>query len=282
MISRRTLIVIVAVGLLLLGATPRAVSADITGNVYNFNAVWFDQSYQIDNVIVLDEKVQGDFRVEINNITPSDSYEYSFTGLNWNFWSFSPFYDEHNGSVAFQDNKVYFDLDTTDADEDDLTEDYDLDMYPYFSEHHPGSMFFVNPVWSTHNTDWTTAIDDAETQLGVTAFTESTGEGSFSFQVTIGIEYNHTDYNYMTGTMTISFSAVYDADGVLSTWSLQQVRSSSNENHTIVYTLNQSFGRGTGAGSLIDSSLSTSLLIGGVAGVGGLIVGVVIGKKFWG
>lgn len=37
--SKRTLIVMVAVGLLLLGATPQFVSADITGNVYNFGAV---------------------------------------------------------------------------------------------------------------------------------------------------------------------------------------------------------------------------------------------------
>jgi len=278
MISRRTLIVMVAVGLLLLGATPRSVSADITGNVYSFSAVYFDQSYQVDNAIVVDETVQGDFRISIYNITPSDSYEYTFTGLNYHPYGFSPYYDEHNGSVAFQDNKVYFDLDTTDDDEDDLAEDYDLDMFPYFSEHHPGSMFFVNPVWSTHNTDWTTAVDDAETQLGVTGVTESASEGSFSFQIALGIEYNHTDYNYMNGTLTISFNAAYDTDGVLSTWSLQHVTSSSNENHTIVHTINQSFARGAGAG--VDSTLGTTLVLVGVAGVGGLIVGIVIGKKY--
>lgn len=268
----------VAVGLLLLGATPRSVSADITGNVYSFSAVWFDQSYQVDNAIILDETVQGDFSISIYNITPTDSYEYTFTGLNYHPYGFSPYYDEHNGSVAFQDNKVFFDLDTIDADEDDLAENYDLDMFPYFSEHHPGSMFFVNPVWSTHNTDWTTAVDDAENQLGVTGVTESANEGSFSFQIAIGIEYNHTDYDYMNGTLAISFNAAYDTDGVLSTWSLQHVTSSSNENHTIVHTINQSFARGAGAGT--DSTLSTTLALVGVAGVGGLIVGIVIGKKY--
>ena len=279
MTSRSTLIVIVAVGLLLLGATPQSVSADITGNVYSFSAVWFDQTYQVDNAIILDETVQGDFRVSIYNITPSDSYEYTFTGLNYHPYGFSPYYDERNGSVAFQDNKVYFDLDTADVDEDDLAEDYDLDMFPYFSEHHPGSMFFVNPVWSTHNTDWTTAVADAENQLGVNGVTESMSEGSFSFQIILGIEYNHTDYDYMNGTLTISFNAAYDTDGVLSTWSLQHVTSSSNENHTIVHTISQSFARGAGAG--VDSTLGTTLVLVGVAGVGGLIVGVVLSKKYW-
>ena len=280
MISRKTLIVLVAVGLLRLGATPRSVSADITGTVYNFSAVWFNQKYQVDNAIVLDETLQGDFRIHVYNITPSDWYEYTFTGLNYNFWS-SPYFDERNGSIAFQDNKVYFNLDTLDADGDNLTEDYDVDMYPYFSEHHPGSMFFVNPVWSTHNTDWTDSVEDAEAELGVSAFTESANEGSFSFQATIGIEYNHSMYNYMSGTSTVSFNAAYDNDGVLSTWSLQQVRSASNENHTVVHTLRQSFARGAGAGALFDTSLTTSLVIAGGAGVIGLIVGVVIARKYW-
>ncbi|MHA1964769.1 MAG: hypothetical protein ACXACG_08110 [Candidatus Thorarchaeota archaeon] len=278
--SKRTLIVIVAVGLLILGATPQSISAAITGNVYNFHAVWFGQNYKVDSAIVLDETVQGDFRISINNITPSDSYEYTYTGLNYHPYGFSPYYDEHNDSVAFQDNKVYFDLDTTDADGDNLTEDYDFDVFPYFSEHNPGSMFFVNPVWSTHNTDWTTAIDDAETQLGVTEITESTGEGSFSFRVAIGIEYDHPDYDYMNGTLIISFSAAYDTDGVLSTWSLQYVTSSSNENHTVVHSVNQSFARG--AGAPIDPLVGTSLALIGVAGIGGLIVGVMIAKKYWG
>jgi len=282
MISRRTLIVMVAVGLLLLGATPHSVSADITGNTYSFRAVWLEQTYQVDNAIVMDEIVQGDFLVNIYNITPSDSYEYIFTGMNYHPYGFSPYYDEHNGSVAFQDSKVYFDLDTTDVDANNLTEDYDLDMFPYFSEHHPGSMFFVNPVWSTHTTDWTTAVDDAEGQDGVTAVTESAGEGSFSFQIIIDIEFNHTDYNYMSGTTTNTFSTVYDTDGVLSTWSLQSVTSASNENHTIIDTQNRRFTRGSGLGAPLDSTMTTTLALVGVACVGGIILGAVIGKKYLG
>ena len=281
MTSRKTLFVIVAVGLLLLGAAPRSVSADITGNTYNFRAVWYSQQYQVDNIIVLDEAAQGDFRIHVNNLTPSDAYEYTYTGLNWNPWGYSPYYDEHDGSISFQDNKVYFELDTTDVDEDDLTEDYDINLYPYFSEHYPGTLFFVNPVWSTHNSDWTSSVDDAETQLGVTSVTQSAAEGRFSFQIILGIEYNHSTYNYMSGTATLSFDGVYDKDGVLSSWSLQQLRSASNENHTVIQTLRQTFNRGTGAGAPYDAFLVPAVTIAGVAGFAGLIVGVAIARKYW-
>ncbi|MGY5881316.1 MAG: hypothetical protein RTV31_13770 [Candidatus Thorarchaeota archaeon] len=280
MISRRTLIVTVAVGLLLLGATPRSVSADITGNTYNFSAVWLEQSYQVDNAIVLDETVQGTFSVSLYNITPSDSYEYTFTGMNYYPYMFSPFADERNGSVAFQDNKVYFDLDTTDVDGNNLTEDYDLDMFPYYSGSSPGFLFFVNPVWSTHTTDWNTAVNTAENRSGVTSITDSIGEGEFSFQIVIGIEYNHSVYNYMNGSVDISFYALYDPDGVLSSWDLQHVTSSTNENHTIVQTQIQRFTRGVGAGVPLDPIVTTTLTLVGVAGVGGIIVGAVIGKKY--
>ena len=279
MISRRTLIVTVAVALLVLGAAPHSVSADITGNTYTFSAVWSHQTYQVDNAIVLDETAQGSFLIELYNITSSDWYEYTFIGMNYHPYGFSPYYDEHNGSVAFQDNKVHFDLDTTDVDEDYLVEDYDLDMYPYFSEHHPGSMFFVNPVWSTHTTDWTTAVSDAESQPGVTSVTDNANEGSFSFNIAIGREFNHSVYNYMSGTTTISFNAAYDTDGVLSSWSLQYLTSVSNENHTVVNTQNQRFSRGAGIGSS-DPTLGTTLVVIGAVGVVGLIAGVIIGKKY--
>ncbi len=276
--SKRTLIVIIAVGLLLVGATPKSVSAAITGNTYNFSAIWFDQNYQVDNANILDESKHGNFQIHITNLTPSDYYEYTYTGLNWNHWSYSPYYDEDNGSIAFQDNKVHFDLDTVDADENDLIEYYDFQTYPYFSEHHPGSMFFVNPVWSTHDTDWTSSVDDADTQLGVTDITQSTGEGDFSFRVTMGIEDNHTEYDYMSGTLIITFSAAYDADGVLSTWSVRHVTSLSNDDHTTIRTVSQSFSRG--AGAPLDPSIGTTLILVGVAGIGCLVIGVAIGRKY--
>ncbi|MFX1560751.1 MAG: hypothetical protein ACFFBL_09200 [Promethearchaeota archaeon] len=282
MISRKTLVVIVAVGLLLLGATPRSVSADITGKIYNFSAVWFDQKYQVDNAIVLDETIQGNFQIQIVNITPSDLYQYTFRGFNYYPWSFAPHYDEFEGFIDFQDNKVSFDLNSIDFDANNLTEGYFLDMSPYFIGSHPGTMFFVNPVWSTHNTDWTIAVEDAETQPGLISLTESATEGSFSFQIRMGFEQNHSDYNYMTGEVTLTFNAAYDNDGVLSSWSLQQVRSRSNENHTVIDTVSQSFARGTGAGALLQPSLIPALAIAGGLGVGGLILGVAIGRKYWG
>ena len=271
---------IVAIGLLLLGATPRSVSADITGNVYDFSAIWFNQRYQVDNTVVLDEIQQGNFRINVYNITPSDLYEYTFTGMNYHPYGFSPYYDEYNGSVDFQENKVYFDLETTDVDDDGLAEDYDLGLYPYFSEHHPGSMFFVNPVWSTHNTDWNTAVNEAEAQDGVSSITESNEEGTFSFEISIGVEYNHSVYNYMSGTLALSFNAEYDTDGVLSTWSIKQVTTTSNENHTVVQTLNQSFTRGSGIGGIGDPAMSTTLLLVGLTGIGGLAIGIILGKKY--
>ncbi len=279
MTSRRTLIIIVALGLLLLGATPRSVSADITGNIYDFSATWYDLRYQVDNAIVLEETQQGSFSINVYNITPGDLYEYAFTGMNYHPYGFSPYYDEYNGTVDFQENKVYFALDTTDADENGLAESFDLNMYPYFSEHHPGSMFFVNPVWSTHTSDWNTAISDAEALLGVTSVTDSIGEGSFSFDIAMGIEYDHSVYDYMNGTLSISFNADYDTDGVLSSWSLRQITTSSNENHTISQTVSQSFTRGVGP-IISGPEISTTLVLVGVAGVGGLILGVVIGRKY--
>jgi hypothetical protein len=276
--SKRTLIVVVAVGLLLVGATPKSASAAITGNTYNFSAIWFDQNYQVDNANILDESLHGNFQIRITNLTPSDYYEYTYTGLNWNHWSYSPYYDEYNGSIAFQDNKVHFDLDTDDADENDLIEHYDFQTFPYFSEHHPGSMFFVNPVWSTHDTDWTSSVNDADTQLGVTDITQSTGEGDFSLRITMGIEDNHTEYEYMSGTLIITFSAAYDADGVLSTWTVRYVTSLSNDDHTTIRTVSQSFSRG--AGAPLDPSMGTTLVLVGVAGVGCLVIGAAIGKKY--
>ena len=279
MTTRRTLVLLVAVGLLLLGATPRYVSADITGNVYDFTAVWFDQSYQVDNAVVLEETQQGSFSINVYNITPGDLYEYAFTGMNYHPYGSSPYYDEYNGTVDFQDNKVYFALDTADDDENGLAEAVDLDMYPYFTEHHPGYLFFVNPVWSTHTTDWNTAVSDAESELGVTSITDNIGDGSFSFEIAIGIEFDHAVYGYMNGTLSITFNTNYDTDGVLSTWSLQQVTSSSNENHTVVQTQKQSFNRGAGA-IIAGPEISTTLVFVGVAGIGGLILGVVLGRKY--
>ncbi len=280
MMPRRCLLGIFASFLLIIGIAPAIVQADITGNTYDFTAIWFTQEYQVDGAVVLDEVFKGDFHVTVHNITSSDRYEYSFAGMNYNRYRFIPYYDEQNDSVAFQDNKVYFNIDTSDADENGIVDDYEFTTYPYFNEHLPGNMFFVNPVWSTHNADWNSAISDAEAQPGVTEVTDSIGGGSFSFKIVVRIEQVHSVYNYMNGTLTITFSAEFDLDGVLSTWSLQQVSSISNENHTITHSLGQSFARGSGAGTLLDPTVNVAVLAVAVAGIGGLVVGVLIGKKY--
>jgi len=280
MSSRRTLFVVITVGLLLLAVSPRSASADITDNTYDFSAVWINRVYQVDNIIVVEETQSGVFSIDVNNITANDQYEYTYTGHNYHPYGYAPYYDQYNGSVAFQDNRVYFDIDTTDDDDNGLAENYALHMYPYFSEHHPGNMFFVNPVWSTHTTNWNNAVADAEDQPLITEFTESTGDGSFSFNAVLGVEVDHPDYELMNGTLTISFSASYDTDGVLSTWSLQQTTSISNAEHTVVETISQSFARGGGAGAILDQSLNTSIILVSVVGIGGLILGVVIGRKY--
>jgi hypothetical protein len=280
--ARRILIAVAALGLLLFVAFPHPASADITGNTYSFSAVWFYQKYQVDSSMVMEQTQKGDFQIAVTNITPSDAYEYTYSGMNYHPYGSSPYYDEDNDTVAFQSNKVYFDLTTVDSDDNGLAESYSLLMSPSFAEHHPGNMFFVNPVWSTHTTDWNEAVDTANGQPAVTALTESASGGSFSFDMTVGVEYDHSVYGYMNGTAEFKFSASYNSDGVLSTWSLQQIISTHNENHTILTTIVQSYAQGAAAGIPEDTSLSTTLMIVGLTGVGGLIVGLIIGKKYWG
>ncbi len=279
MTPRRTLILIAAIGLLLLAATPRSASADITGNTYDFTGIWFDQKYQVDNQIVVDETQSGSFSIYVSNITAADYYEYTYTGFNYHPYGSAPYYDEYNGSVAFQGNRVYFNIDTTDANDNGLADGFDLDMYPYFSEHHPGNMFFVNPVWSTHTTGWNEAVADAEAQDVIIEFTNSIGDGSFSFRAVMGVETEHPDYGDMNGTLTISFVSSFDTDGVLSSWSLQQVTSITNDEHSVMQTISQSFARGPGAPIVPDQSLTTTVIMVGGVGIAALVVGILLGRR---
>jgi hypothetical protein len=95
----------------------------------------------------------------------------------------------------------------------------------------------------------------------------------------MGIEHEHPVYEEMNGTLTISFSASFDTDGVLSTWSLQQVTSLSNDEHSVVQTISQSFARGTGGAAIVDDSMGTTLIMVGGVGVAALVVGVVLGRR---
>jgi hypothetical protein len=280
MVFRRNFLVFVAAGLLLLALAPRSVSADITGNVYNFGATWYDQTYQVDNAIIQQETHQGSLQITVNNITPSDAYEYTYTGFNHHDYGSAPYYDEQNDSIDFQENKVYFSFESEDTDGNDLAESIELHIHPDFNNHHPGHFFFVNPVWSTQTTDWNSGVTEVENADAIQQFTESAGEGSFSFLIVVGIEYEHLEYGNLTGTVTITFNAAYDADGVLSSWSLQNVNSAQNENHTVILTVSETYARGSTVGAVIPSDMSVVLGVAGVTTVAGIIVGALIGKRY--
>ena len=48
--------------------------------------------------------------------------------------------------------------------------------------------------------------------------------------------------------------------------------------YSVVHTQNQRFSRGAGSGSIGDPAMGTTLAV--IGAVGGLIVGVIIGKKY--
>ncbi|MCK5240194.1 MAG: hypothetical protein KAR33_11630, partial [Candidatus Thorarchaeota archaeon] len=216
--AKRTLFVGSIAVLLLLVMVSNPVQADVIGTTYSFSAVWFEQSYQVDNIIVQQELYQGTFQIYVYNITPGDAYEYTYSGMNSNFGDDTPYYDEQNETVGFDDNTVNFDLQTVDEDENGLAEVAYIGMDPYYHHSNPGQIIFVDPVWVTHNTEWDASVTDAESEEGFQTITESASEGSFSFQIVVDAEQDHSDYGNITGTITFSFSASYDDDGVLNTW----------------------------------------------------------------
>jgi hypothetical protein len=242
---RRTFFVGVLAVLLFAIAAVGPVRADVIGTTYSFSATWYEQSYQVDGVVVEQALYQGTFQIYVYNITPSDAYEYTFTGMNSHHMTDVPYHDEFNDTVGFDDNIVYFDLSTVDEDDNGLAESTYFSIAPGYHYHDPGAIIFVDPVWVTHNTDWNAAVTDAEAQDGFQSITESADEGVFSVQIVVDAEYEHSDYGDMNGTITLSFSASYDADGVLNTRDYTHLTSLQNENHTVSESISQRFARGT-------------------------------------
>ena len=281
---RRTLFVGLLAALLLFVAVSGSVEADVIGSTYSFSAIWYEQSYQVDGVVVQQDLLQGTFQIQVHNITSSDAYEYTFTGMNSNHIFDVPYYDEQNDTISFDDNIVSFDLDCTDEDGNGLAEDSGVGMAPGYHYHNPGEFLILNPVWNSHINDWDESVTDAESEEGFLSITESADEGLFSFQITVDVEHEHSDYGNMTGTSTFTFSASYDGDGVLNTWDFTQITSLQNDDHTVTNTWSQRFARGTGVGSgfVGSTALMTEIAIAGVAAVGGLVIGVVIAKRYWG
>lgn len=276
--SRRIMFLALTLSLLVLAITPQVVKADITGNTYYFTSNWLEQTYQKDSGAIFESSIDGSFSITVLNTTEvggDDAYEYNYHGFDY---FIIPYPVDHNDTVEFIEQKVYFDLVTNDIDNDSRSEGTTLYINPSYHFAHPGRQFFVNPVWSTHNTDWNNAVDDLEDNEMVHDIVESSGEGSFSLQCIVDGETIYSGLGPMNGTNTYSFSASYDVDGVLSSWVFSQVLQYSNENHTMYTVQSSSYARGTGTGTG-GLDINVPLVYVGAISVGALVVGVIIGRK---
>ncbi|MDF1537294.1 MAG: hypothetical protein P1Q69_00090 [Candidatus Thorarchaeota archaeon] len=280
--TKRKIIVPVLVFAILLAIVPFPVNAAVVGNTYTFSATWNDYEYSVDNQVIRQSTESGTFSILVYNVTPSRYYEYTFDGMNYHP-HVGPFVDQQNDSVHFEDYTVAFDLDTTDDDEDDVAEAYNIDVYPAYSEHTPGHMFFVNPTWTTHASDWNEGVTDANANPTVSnpiTSSRSDDVGSFSFSIVVNVEQDNEHYGNLTGTCTIAFSASYDDDGVLSTWELTQTIAMQNEDHVTNEITAERYTRGAGI-ALNNDIVSTAVLGSGILVVG-VVIGVLIAKRYWG
>lgn len=270
----------IALGLLLLAAAPQVVRADIVGNTYYFSANWSDVTYQEDGGAIYQSSVDGEFKITVLNVTEvggDDAYEYNYQGFNV---FLSPFVVNHNDTSEFMENKVYFDLTTTDIDANNRSEATGITIHPSTSLGHPGRECFVSPVWSTHNLDWNSAVNDAEANLMVREITDSIGDGAFSFRIVVDTEGTDPDLGEMNGTLTFSFAASYDSDGILLNWENSRRSYMFNENHTMDHNIIQRFTRTTGVGpGGLDFGAGVPVIFVGVIALGTLVLGVVIGKR---
>ncbi|MEE9540665.1 MAG: hypothetical protein V3V85_04130, partial [Candidatus Thorarchaeota archaeon] len=185
------------------------------------------------------------------------------------------------------DNKVYFDLDTFNPDNDSLAESTDIDIYPAMSSGNPGRHLLVNPVWMTHDVDWNAAVADVNSDSTVSSIVESANEGAFTFTIIVNV--NGTievggDFQKANGTYTYTFAASYDSDGIALNWALSQAMNLHNENSTQSYVVGTSFTRtsGVGPGIGIDPFMGVPLIYVAASVPIVLVIGLLIGKKMWG
>ena len=261
--------------------TPLTVNAAIDENTYHYSAMFYKTTVQENDNPEYVSEFQGQFSIHIFNISQvggDDVINYNYQGFSWYYDTSS--YVDYNGSVDFQDQKVYWELYATDIDENNKSEQAGITLYPIGSVHHPGRAFFVNPYWSTHETNWNDAIDETENFTSVTLVNQQIGDGSFEFEIEVSMEYPYSNLN---GTNTYSFSSTYDSDGILSSYELLTRYYMFNENDTYDYTTMTSYTRTGGVGPAVNV-LDIAIPIGYVAIIAPvtLIVGLVIGKKIWG
>ena len=280
--TERMLLLALTMGILLLAMSPRVTHAAIIGNTYYFAGTWMESSYQEDNNPVFTSTWDGQFKIEIMNVTAGDLIEYNYQGF-----AFGSSPTNENYSTPFQDNKVYFELNTFNPDNDSFAESTYVDIYPTISFGNPARHLLVNPVWMTHDVDWNAAVADVNSDSTVSSIVESANEGVFTFTIIVNV--NGTievggDYQQANGTYTYTFAASYDSDGIALNWAFSTARNLHNENATQRYTVGTSYVRtaGVGPGTVIDPYMGIPLIYVAASVPIVLIIGLLIGKKMWG
>jgi hypothetical protein len=273
------ILVSIAIGLLLLSLTSVPVRADVEGKTFYYSATHYKESTQVDNDPTYDYSIMGDFRVHVYNVSEvggNDVINYNYQGYVW--WG-TLFYVDHNDSVEFQENKVYWTISTSDSNSNNRSESSYVGQQPQASWNDWGEHLFVNPIWSTHDSDWNDAIDDTESDNSSTLISQSIGEGRFAFQIEVSMEDLSLNLN---GTRTYTYSSSFDEDGVLLEMSFSEVTNWENENTTIDITETYELVRTTGLpGGGLNLSMEVPLVVAAGIGVVTLIVGLLIGRRLW-
>ncbi|MCF2137123.1 MAG: hypothetical protein K9W43_07735 [Candidatus Thorarchaeota archaeon] len=280
--KRGSMILCVMLSFIMLLA-PITTHAAVPGKTYSFSVHWLEQVYQENNGPVVNSDVTGEFQIHVFNITSTggnDLIYYNFKG--WNFVGI-PVYTDHNDSVAFQDNKVYWTLTTFDSNGNNRSETTSLVVSPVPHFTHPGRFLFVNPIWSTHDTNWDQAINDTKFNPTVdqSTFTYSASDGAFSFSFAVNIEDVTEELN---GTLTYSLSVSYDSDGVLSQYQFMMHRLLHRANFSSDYTVMNRINRVASVGVSSPLNLDASVPVMALAIIVpvSIIVGLLIGKKVFG
>ncbi|NWF95783.1 MAG: hypothetical protein HXY34_06540 [Candidatus Thorarchaeota archaeon] len=275
----------VLVTCLVLGLVVSPVRGAVVGSTYYFRATWYDSEFRLDSGDTFKSTTTGEFKVHVFNATKvsgHDVYQYNYNGFHYVTGAVAM---NANDTVQFQDNKVFFSLNTADQDHDNKSESSSLVIYPATSSAHPGRNLFVNPVWTTHTTDWNTAVNQAQDNPAVKSLTQAAGDGDFSLTIEVNIEGTVPVGSHVepaNGTGTHSFSAAYDDDGILLSWSYSYTVRLTSENHTAYTKLAGSVVRtsGVGAGPVTDASLASAATYLGLGAIAGLVIGGYVGKKY--
>ncbi|MHA2602795.1 MAG: hypothetical protein AM324_011780 [Candidatus Thorarchaeota archaeon SMTZ1-83] len=279
MISRKSFVVSVAIGLLVLSLASVPVRADVEGQTYYYSVTYYQESTRVDNNPEFDYTIKGEFMVYVYNVSEvggNDVINYNYRGYVW--WG-SLFYVNHNESVEFQDNKVYWTIYTTDVDSNNRSESSSVVPQPQESWNDWGEYLFVNPIWSTHDTDWNDAIADTAADNSSTLISHSIGNGRFAFRIEVLMENLAENLN---GTRTFTYSSSFDEDGVLLEMSRSEATIWENENTTIAITERYELIRTSGlSGGGLNLSLDVPLTVAAGIGIGALVIGLIIGRRLW-